>query len=151
MKMIEVLNMMAEGKIEDNTTLIVFDGYSEYEYKYRKIYRTFVDEDLEELEERFNIDEIFLNWEVHLEQSNKKYRIKLPHLEFYVGFAKNKNNEKEIFPYIKDNPTHEALIQIEIEKGLEFKTEFTEKDFEEIEKLKPYKQFKELVKDDENE
>lgn len=151
MKMIDVLNLMAEGKIKEGTKLIVFDGYSEYEYKYRKIYRTFVDEDLEELEERFNIDEIFLNWEVHLEQSNKKYRIKLPHLEFYVGFAKNKNNEKEIFPYIKDNPTHEALIQIEIEKSLELKTEFTEKDFEEIEELKPYEQFKELVKDDENE
>lgn len=151
MKMIDVLNLMAEGKIKEGTKLIVFDGYSEYEYKYRKIYRTFVDEDLEELEERFNIDEIFLNWEVHLEQSNKKYRIKLPHLEFYVGFAKNKNNEKEIFLYIKDNPTTEALIQIGIEKGLEFKTEFTEQDFEEIEELKPYEQFKELVKDDENE
>lgn len=151
MKMIDVLNLMAEGKIKEGTKLIVFDGYSEYEYKYRKIYRTFVDEDLEELEERFNIDEIFLNWEVHLEQSNKKYRIKLPHLEFYVGFAKNKNNEKEIFLYIKDNPTTEALIQIGIEKDLEFKTEFTEQDFEEIEELKPYEQFKELVKDDENE
>lgn len=151
MKMIDVFNLMAEEKIEDNTTLIVFDGYIEYEYKYRKIYRTFVDEDLEELEERFNIDEIFLNWEVHLEQSNKKYRIKLPHLEFYVGFAKNKNNEKEIFTYIKDNPTIEALIQVGTEKGLEFKTEFTEKDFEEIEELQPYKAFKELVKDDENE
>lgn len=149
--MIDVLNLMAEGKIKEGTKLIVFDGYSEYEYKYRKIYRTFVDEDLEELEERFNIDEIFLNWEVHLEQSNKKNRIKLPHLEFYVGFAKNKNNEKEIFLYIKDNPTTEALIQIGIEKGLEFKTEFTEQDFEEIEELKPYEQFKELVKDDENE
>ncbi|MEQ3473403.1 hypothetical protein [Enterococcus cecorum] len=152
MKMIDVFNLMAEEKIEDNTTLIVFDGYIEYEYKYRKIYRTFVDEDLEELEERFNIDENFLNREVRLEQPKEyKYRIKLPHLEFYVGFAKNKNNEKEIFPYIKDNQTIEALIQVGIEKGLEFKKEFTEQDFEEIEELKPYEQFKELVKDDENE
>ena len=29
--------------------------------------------------------------------------------------------------------------------------QFTEQDFEEIEELKPYEQFKELVKDDENE
>lgn len=80
MKMIEVLSLMAEGKIEDNTTLIVFDGYSEYEYKYRKIYRTFVDEVLDELDERFNIDENFLNWKVRLEQpKEQKYRIKLPH------------------------------------------------------------------------
>lgn len=152
MKMIDVLSLMAEGKIGEGTKLIVSDGFQEFEYEYIKRYLTFVDEDLDELDERFNIDENFLNREVHLEQpSEQKYRIKLPHLEFYVGFAKNKNNEKEIFPYIKDNPTTKVLIQIGIEKGLEFQTEFTEKDFEEIEKLKPYEQFKELVKDDENE
>lgn len=152
MKMIDVLNLVAEGKIEEGTKLIVSDDFEEFEYTYRKIYRTLVDEDLDELDARFNIDEDFLNWEVRLEQpSERKYYIKLPHLEFYVGFAKNKNNEKEIFPYIKDNPTIEALIQVGIEKGLEFKTEFTEKDFEEMEELQPYKPFKELVKDDENE
>lgn len=152
MKMIDVFNLMAEGKIEEGTKLIVSDGFQEFEYEYIKRYLNFVDEDLDVLDERFNIDENFLNREVHLEQPKVyKYRIKLPHLEFYVGFAKNKNNEKEIFPYIKDNPTIEALIQVGIEKGLEFKTEFTEKDFEEIEELQPYKPFKELVKDDENE
>lgn len=152
MKMIDVFNLMAEEKIEDNTTLIVFDGYSEYEYKYRKIYRTFVDEDLEELEERFNIDEIFLNWKVRLEQSKEyKYRIKLPHSEFFVCLVKTKDNEKEIMPYIKDSQTIEALIQDATEKGLKFQTEFTEQEFEEIEELQPYKAFKELVKDDENE
>lgn len=152
MKMIDALNLLAKGKIEENTTLIVPCGVGEYEYKYRKIYRTFVDENLDGLDKEFTLDESFLNREVHLEQPiEQKYRIKLPHLEFYVGFAKNKNNEKEIFPYIKDNPTTKALIQIGIEKGLEFQTEFTEQDFEEIEELKPYEQFKELVKDDENE
>lgn len=54
-------------------------------------------------------------------------------------------------PYIKDSQTIEALIQGATEKGLEFKTVFTEQDFEEIEELQPYKPFKELVKDDENE
>ena len=152
MKMIDVLSLLAKGEIEENTTLIVSNGFKEFEYKYRKIYRTFVDEDLCKFDGRFNIDENFLNREVRLEQPKVyKYRIKLPHLEFYVGFAKNNDNEKEIFPYIKDNPTIEALIQVGIEKGLEFKTKFTEQDFEEIEELKPYEQFKELVKDDENE
>lgn len=152
MKMIDVLNLMAEGKIERGAKLIVSEGFEEYEYKYRKYYRSFVGEYLDELDKRFNIDENFLNREVRLEQpKEQKYRIKLPHLELYVGFAKNKNNEKEIFAYIKDNPTTKALIQIGIEKDLEFKTEFTEKDFEEIEELQPYKPFKELVKDDENE
>lgn len=155
MKMIDVFNLMAEEKIEDNTTLIVFDGYIEYEYKYRKIYRTFVDEDLEELEERFNIDEIFLNWEARLEKPKDKrckVRIKLPHSEFYACLLKSKNNEKEIIPYIKDSLIIEALIQGAAEKGLECKTEFTLQDFEEIEELQPYEPFAtELVKDDENE
>lgn len=152
MKMIDVLNMMTEDKIEEGAKLIVPDVFGEYEYKYRKTYRAFVDEDLDYLNERYNIDEEFLDWEVRLEQpSEQKYYIKLPHSEFYVCFVKTKNNEKEIFPYIKDNPTTKVLIQLGIEKGLEFKTEFTEQDFEEIEELQPYEQFKELVKDDENE
>lgn len=152
MKMIDVFNLVAEEKIEDNTTLIVFDGYIEYEYKYRKIYRTFVGEDLEELDERFNIDEIFLNWEVRLEQpSEQKYRIKLPHSEFYVGFAHSKEGKKEFIPYVNDDLIIEMLIQGAPENDLKFKKEFTGKDFEEIEELQPYKPFKELVKDDENE
>lgn len=152
MKMIEVLSLLAKGEIEEGTKLIVSDCFEEFEYKYLKIYQTFLDKDFDELGETFTINKDFLNQEVRLEQpSEQKYYIKLPHLEFYVGFAKNKNNEKEIFPYIKDNPTHEAVIQLGIEKGLEFKTEFTEKDFDEIEELQLYEQFKELVKDDENE
>lgn len=152
MKMIDVLNMMAKGEIKEGTKFIVPYGFGEYECKYRKIYLTFVDEDFEELEERFNIDKNFLNREVRLEQpSEQKYYIKLPHSEFDVCLVKTKDNEKEIMPYIKDSQTIEALIQGATEKGLEFKTEFTEKDFDEIEELQPYKAFKELVKDDENE
>lgn len=151
MKMIEVFNLMAEEKIEEGTKLIVSDGFEEFEYKYRKIYLTFVDEDLDELDERFNIDEDFLNRKVRLEQPNKKYRIKLPHSEFYVRLVKTKDNEKEIMPYIKDSRIIEAFIQGATEKGLKFQTEFTEQEFEEMEELKPYEPFKELVKDDENE
>ena len=152
MKMIDVLNLMAEGKIEKSTKLIVSTDLNDYEYRYSKGYHTFFDKHLNIIEDDFLLDKDFLNLEAKLiPPKEQKYRIKLPHLEFYVGFAKNKNNEKEIFPYIKDNPTHEALIQVGIEKGLEFKTGFTEKDFEENEELQPYKPFKELVKDDENE
>lgn len=149
MKMIDVLSLWAKGKIEKDTKLIVLD---DYKYRYSENCNTFFNKCLNGLEDDFCLDKKFLNFEAKLiPPKEQKYRIKLPHLEFYVGFAKNKNNEKEIFPYIKDNPTHEAVIQLGIEKGLEFKTEFTEKDFEEIEELQPYKPFKELVKDDENE
>lgn len=152
MKMIEVFNLMAEGKIEEGTKLIIYDIFGDLEYKYRKIYRSFVDEDIDRLDEQFNIDENFLNRRVRLEQPIEyKYRIKLPHSEFYVCLIKTKDNEKEIMPYIKDSPTIEALIQDATEKGLKFQTEFTEQDFEEMKELKPYEPFVELVKDDENE
>lgn len=152
MKMIDVLSLMAKGEIEEGTKLIVFDYFEEFEYKHRKKYRSFVDEDLEELDERFNIDENFLNREVSLEQPKEyKYRIKLPHSEFYVCLIKTKDNEKEIMPYIKDSPIIEALIQGATGKSLKFQTEFTEQDFEEIKELKPYEPFVESVKDDENE
>lgn len=111
MKMIDVFNLMAEGKIEAGTKLIVSDGLEEFEYKYRKDYRSFVDEDLDELDERFNIDENFLNRGVRLEQPNEqKYRIKLPHSEFYVGFARSKEGEKEIIPYSRSSIS-ELIIQ----------------------------------------
>ena len=150
--MIEVFNLMAEGKIEEGTKLIVSDGFQEFEYEYIKRYLNFVDEDLDDLDERFNIDENFLNREVHLEQPKVyKYRIKLPHSEFYVGFARSKEGEKEFIPYVKDSPLIEMFILGATENGLKYQTEFTEKDFEKIEELQPYKPFKELVKDDENE
>lgn len=152
MKMIDVLSLMAEGKIEEGTKLIIYDIFGDLEYKYRKIYRNFVDEDIDRLDEQFNIDENFLNRRVRLEQPKEyKYRIKLPHSEFYVCLVKTKDNEKEIIPCIKDSLIIEGLIQCMAEKDLKFKTEFTEQDFEEIEELQPYEQFKELVKDDENE
>lgn len=150
MKMIDVFNLIAEGKIEEGTKLIVSDDFEEFEYTYLKIYRTFVDEYLDELDERFNIDEDFLNWEVRLEKQIEKYRIKLPHSEFYVGFAFNEDGEKEIIPYSRCSIS-ELIIQSAEKNGLMFKTQFTEQDLVEIEELQPYKPFKELVKDDENE
>ena len=147
--MIDVFNLMAEGKIEAGTKLIVSDGLEEFEYKYRKDYRSFVDEDLDELDERFNIDENFLNRGVRLEQPNEqKYRIKLPHSEFYVGFARSKEGEKEIIPYSRSSIS-ELIIQTAEKNGLMFKTQFTEQDLVEIKEMQPYEQFKELVKDDE--
>lgn len=151
--MIDALNLLAKGEIEENTKLIFSDVFEEFEYKYRKIYRTFVDEDLDELDERFNIvDKNFLNQEVRLEQPSKqKYRIKLPYSELYIFLCKDEDDEIKIYTFEKDTPIIEIFIRAAEACRLKRKTEFTEKDFEEIEELQPYKQFKELVKDDENE
>lgn len=152
MKMIDVLSLMAKGKIEENTTLIVSNGFKEFEYKYRKIYRTFVDEDLCKFDGRFNIDKDFLNSEARLEQpKEQKYRIKLPYSELYIFLCKDEDDEIKIYTFEKDTPIIEIFIRAAEACRLKYKTEFTEQDFEEIEELKPYEAFKELVKDDENE
>ena len=139
MRMIDVLNLMAEGKIEENTTLIVSGDFKEFEYEYLKKYRTFLDEDSDLLSERFNIDEEFLNKKVRLEKKIEKYRINLPHSKFCVGLAYNKTGEKEIIIYVKG-----SIIEVKMDY---FKNQFTEKEFEEIAELQPYKPFKELVKE----
>ncbi|CAI3293986.1 hypothetical protein CIRMBP1257_00494 [Enterococcus cecorum] len=152
MKMIDALNLLAKGEIEENTKLIFSDVFEEFEYKYRKIYRTFVDENLDELDKQFTLDESFLNREVHLEQPSKqKYRIKLPYSELYIFLCKDEDDEIKIYTFEKDTPIIEIFIRAAEACRLKYKTEFTEKEFEEIEELKPYEQFKELVKDDENE
>ena len=149
--MIEVFNLMAEGKIEEETKLIVPGVFEEFEYKYLKRYRNFVDEYFNELEERFNINGNFLNREVHLEQPKEyKYRIKLPYSNVYVGFAFNEYGEKEIIPYSRDSIS-ELILQLAEKNGLMFKTQFMERDLVEIKEMQPYEQFKALVKDDENE
>lgn len=155
MKMIDVLNMMAKGEIKEGTKLIVSTDLDYFEYRYSKGYNMFFNKysnRINGIEADFYLDEDFLNLEVNVEQpSEQKYYIKLPHSEFYVCFAENKNNEKEIIPYPKNIMMIEPIIQSTTEDGLKFKAKFTEQDFEEIEELKPYKAFKELVKDDENE
>ena len=142
---------MAEGKIEEGTKLIVSDGFQEFEYEYIKRYLNFVDEDLDDLDERFNIDENFLNREVRLEQPKEcKYRIKLPHSEHCIFLCKE-DGEVKLYPIEKVTPIIDIFIRAAEECGVTYKMQFTEQDFEEIEELKPYEQFKELVKDDENE
>lgn len=152
MKMIDVLSLLAKGEIEENTTLIVSNGFKEFEYKYRKIYRTFVDEDLCKFDGRFNIDEDFLNWKVRLEQpSEQKYYIKLPNTDYRLFLCKYKDGEVKLYPIKKVIPMIDIFIRAAEECGVTYKTEFTKQDFEEIEEIRAYEQFKELVKDDENE
>lgn len=73
MKMIEVLDLMAKGEIEEGTKLIVSDCFEEFEYKYLKIYQTFLDKYFDELGETFTINKDFLNQEVRLEQPKEYY------------------------------------------------------------------------------
>lgn len=78
MKMIDVLSLMAEGKIKKDTKLIVYDGSEEYSYRYSEICRTFFGEYSSRIECDFDIDEDFLNLEVELiEPIPKEYQLRL--------------------------------------------------------------------------
>lgn len=78
MKMIDVLSLMAEGKIKKDTKLIVYDGSEEYSYRYSEICCTFFDEYSSRIECAFDIDEDFLNLEVELiEPIPKEYQLRL--------------------------------------------------------------------------
>lgn len=78
MKMIDVLNMMAEGKIEKSTKLIVSTDLNDYEYRYSKGYHTFFDKHLNRIEDDFFLEEDFLNIDVELiEPIPKEYQLRL--------------------------------------------------------------------------
>ena len=78
MKIIDVLNLMAEGKIENDAKLIASTDLDDYEYRYSKGYNTFFNKHSNRIEDDFFLDEDFLNIEVELTQPKpKKYQLKL--------------------------------------------------------------------------
>ena len=81
MKMIDVFNLIAEGKIEKGTKLKFFDNYKntpEYKYEYVNKYKGFINEDYRELYKYFDVNEEFLKFEVELiPPKEKKYLVKL--------------------------------------------------------------------------
>lgn len=78
MKIIDVLNLMAEGKIENDAKLIASTDLDDYEYRYSKGYNTFFNKHSNRIEDDFFLDEDFLNIEVELAQPKpKKYQLKL--------------------------------------------------------------------------
>lgn len=60
MKMIDVLNMMAEGKVENDTKLIASTDLDDYEYRYSTGYRRFFNKYSNEIEDDFSLNEDFL-------------------------------------------------------------------------------------------
>lgn len=132
MKMIDVLNLMAKGKIEKDTKLIVSNGFGEYEYKYkyRKGYRAFYNnfDKISKLriDEQFRLDEDFLNLEVKLIQP-KKYLVKL-----------NIRWLPQPFEYLNYFELGKCVM-IDRETGNEsYKTQFTK---QELQSIQPVREF----------
>ena len=80
MRMIEVLNMMAEGEIKNGTKLIVIDGRDERNEFIYDDYNNgiFIDDDGVDLNVYYFLDYEFLNYEVELiPPKPKKYYLRL--------------------------------------------------------------------------
>ena len=130
MKMIDILNMMAEGKIEKSTKLIVSTDLKDYKYEYRysKEYHEFFDKHLNRIEDDFFLDKDFLNMEVELiPPKEKKYRVRFK----LLGSSKEGSFLSwEKFPY---------GVFLSIQEGTgDIKTNFTKS---ELQSIQPVREF----------
>lgn len=131
MKMIDVLSLMAEGKIKKDTKLIVYDGSEEYSYRYSEICRTFFGEYSSGIECDFDIDEDFLNYEVELiPPKEKKYLVK-----FNMRWLRSDIGETRYLNYVKK---YEYVHIAGKAQNLSHKTQFTK---QELQSIQPVREF----------
>ena len=118
MKMIEVFDLMAKGEIKEGTKLKIYYNSSIYTYKYREIYKLFLDDDDEyrRLEQDFEFDEVFLNFVVDLiPPKPKKYYLRLDeddsfsYINMTMYAAYEAATKDEIFGYNKTKFTQEEI------------------------------------------
>lgn len=128
MKMIDVLNMVAKGEIENNTKLIVSADLDDYEYRYSKGYNAFLNKYSNGMDDDFCLDKDFLNFEAELiPPKEKKYLIKV-NIQGLNGY----------FTYLNYSEVrHCVMIQDKAEDEI-YKTHFTEK---ELQSIQPVREF----------
>lgn len=139
MKMIEVLDLMAKGEIEEGSILKIVNEYDElYRYEYHKLFLGFKSVVGDGIEGDFEIDKDFLNIDVELIPPKPK--------KYYLRLDKDDN-----FSYINKN----VYFSYEVANKSEhtnYKTKFTQDEIDESVLLKFIEQYgvKEEVKDSEN-
>ena len=127
MKMIDVLNMMAEGKIKANTKLIIYDDSGGCSFLYSEKDHRFFNKYSNRLED-FRIDKHFLNLEVKLiPPKEKKYLVKFN--------MRGLMNGREYLNYIKK---YECVNIANKKQTLSNKTQFTE---QELQSIQPVREF----------
>ena len=145
MKMIDILNLMAEGKIKNDAKLIAITDSDDYEYRYSEGYHRFFNKYSNVMEDDFYLDEDFLNIEVELTQPKpKKYLIKV-----------NVHGLHEDFAYLNYFERINRLSLHDKDDYGIYKTHFTK---DELKSIKPVKEFLddmqgkfELIEADDNE
>ena len=139
MKIIDVLNMIAKGEIKDKSTLLVANGQGEtFEYVYYERYHVFRGRYCSTLEDDFEIDKDFLNFEAELTPpKEKKYLIMLNarglrHVYNYVHYCKDKYLHWIEIGGESEDSSHDSSYDISR------KSIFTKKEMQDIELLKMF-------------
>lgn len=128
--MIDVLNLMAEGEIKENTKLIIYDDLGECSFRYSEKYHKFISKYSNRLED-FGIDKHFLNLEVDLiPPKEKKYLVK-----FNMRWLRNDIGE---FCYLNYNKNYEYVYIADKKQTLSYKTHFAKS---ELESIQPVREF----------
>lgn len=131
MKMIEVFGLMAKGEIKEGTKLKIYDNSSIYIYKYREMYKLFLDNEYRSLEQDFEFGEVFLNLEVELsEPEEKKYLVK-----FNMRWLRSDIGETRYLNYVKK---YEYVHIAGKAQNLSHKTQFTK---QELQSIQPVREF----------
>lgn len=128
MKMIEVMIKLANGGIEDQTTLKIYDPCALHTYTFKGRYNAFYSNTKysTELGNYFKINSNFLNYEVELiPPREKKYLIKFN--------MRGLKNGKEYLNYDK-HCGHVGLINDKQETSL-IQTKFTKKELQDIQQV----------------
>ncbi|MEQ3505758.1 hypothetical protein [Enterococcus cecorum] len=147
MKMIEVLQKVANGEIKDQTTLKIHDHHVLHTYTFEGKYNSFYSNTKyrRELGGYFKISGDFLNYEVELiPPKEKKYLVKF-----------NMRGLKESEMYLNYQTENDYVFIDTTEQSLVYKTHFTEK---ELQSIQPVREFLddmqgkfELIEVDDNE
>lgn len=128
MKMIDVLNLMAEGNIKNYTKLIASTDLVDYEYRYSTGYHTFFDKYSNRIEYGFFLDEDFLNIEVELiPPKEKKYLIKV-----------NVQGLREDFAYLNYTKSRNCVVIHGKVDCATYKTHFTKSELQSIQLVREF-------------
>lgn len=131
MKMIEVLNLIAEGKIKEGTILEIHDPVNKlYTYTFNGKYKSFYSntEYSRELGNYFKINDNFLNRKVELiPPKEKKYLIKANMQWFNKDFA-----------YLNYDKQRNCIMIYNKVENITYKTHFTKK---ELQSIQPVREF----------
>lgn len=130
MKMIEVMIKLANGGIEDQTTLKIYDPCALHTYTFKGRYNAFYSNTKysTELGNYFKINSNFLNYEVELiPPKEKKYLIK-----FNMRGLRNGMN------YLNYNKDNEHVSIFDKSEWLPVQTKFTEKEMQSIKVVREF-------------